>query len=67
MQWEFMVALIVAIPLIMLPVALVWYLNIGGIVQAIRRVRSGKSTRMHEVNIVGEGRNDADIPLGMGH
>ena len=37
MQWEFIVALVVAIPVILFPVALVWYLNIGGIFQAVRQ------------------------------
>ncbi len=36
MDWEFAVALILAIPIILLPVAFVWYLNIGGVVSAIR-------------------------------
>ena len=36
---EFVVALAVAIPVILFPVALVWYLNIGGIVQAVREAR----------------------------
>jgi hypothetical protein len=32
MQWEFVVALVVAIPIILLPVALVWYyLNMSGL------------------------------------
>ncbi len=41
MQWEFVVAIVVAIPLILIPVALVWYLNVGGLLKALqRRVRS---------------------------
>ncbi len=31
MQWEFIVALAIAIPFILFPVAFVWYLNLGGI------------------------------------
>ena len=31
MQWEFIVALVIAIPIILFPVAFVWYLNLGGI------------------------------------
>lgn len=33
---QFVIALAVAIPLILFPAALVWYLNISGIVQAVR-------------------------------
>ena len=39
MQWEFVVALVIAIPVILLPVAFVWYLNIGGIYAAIKEAR----------------------------
>jgi hypothetical protein len=31
MQWEFIVALVIAIPIILFPAAFVWYLNIGWI------------------------------------
>ena len=36
MQWEFVVALAIAIPIILFPAAFVWYLNIGGLYAAIR-------------------------------
>jgi len=39
MQWEFIVALVIAIPVILFPAALVWYLNIGGLVQAVQKAR----------------------------
>ncbi len=39
MQWEFIVALVIAIPIILFPAAFVWYLNIGGIYAAIREGR----------------------------
>ncbi len=39
MQWEFVVALVIAIPIILFPVAFVWYLNIGGIYAAIKEAR----------------------------
>ena len=37
MQWELVVVLVIAIPVILFPAAYVWYLNIGGIVEAARR------------------------------
>ena len=40
MEWQFIVALVVMIPVIMLPVAFVWYLNLGGILAAVRRARA---------------------------
>jgi hypothetical protein len=42
MQWELIVALVVAIPVILFPAAFVWYLNIGGIVHAVREARARK-------------------------
>ena len=39
MQWELVVALVVAIPIILFPAAFVWYLNIGGIYAAIKEAR----------------------------
>ena len=48
MQWEFVVALAlaIAIPIILFPAAFVWYLNIGGIYQAIKQVRERRA--VHE-------------------
>jgi len=40
MEWEFIVALVVMIPVILLPVAFVWYLNLGGILAAVRMARA---------------------------
>ena len=39
MEGTMIVALILAIPIILFPAAFVWYLNIGGIVQAVREAR----------------------------
>jgi len=35
-QWEFIVALVIAIPIILFPAAFIWYLNIGGIYALIK-------------------------------
>ena len=45
MEWEFILALVVMIPIIMLPVAFVWYLNLGGILAAVRRARATAKAR----------------------
>jgi hypothetical protein len=31
MEWQIIAALVVAVPVILLPVAFVWFLNVGGI------------------------------------
>ena len=40
MEWQIIIALIVAVPVIMFPVAFVWYLNAGGIYAAIKEARA---------------------------
>jgi hypothetical protein len=45
MQWEFIVALVIAIPIILFPAAFVWYLNAGGIYAAIKEARARRAAR----------------------
>jgi hypothetical protein len=48
MQWEFIVAIIIAIPLILFPAAFIWYLNVGGIYQAVKRLVARRAAREPE-------------------
>ncbi len=52
MQWEFVLALVIAIPVILFPVAFVWYLNAGGLVSAIRGARAKKAARVEKAEVV---------------
>ena len=36
----FIVAMVVAIPIILFPAAFIWYINIGGIVHAVKETRA---------------------------
>jgi len=36
MSVDFIVAIVVAVPVILFPVAFVWYLNVGGIAAALK-------------------------------
>jgi hypothetical protein len=49
MEWQIIVALVVAIPIILFPVAFVWYLNIGGIFTAIKEARARRVARTKNV------------------
>ena len=49
MEGQVMVALAVAIPVILFPAAFVWYLNFGGIVEAVREARTRKVTQVKAV------------------
>ena len=52
MEWELIVALVVMVPVILLPVAFVWYLNLGGILAAVRRARAVEKARPAEETAV---------------
>jgi len=54
MQWEFIVALVVAVPIILFPVAFLWYLNIGGIYAAIRQAQEKRAARREGIRAVAE-------------
>ena len=43
MQWEFVVALVVAIPLILFPAAFIWYVNVGGLYTMLKERRKKKA------------------------
>jgi len=45
MQWEFIVALVIGIPIILFPAAFVWYINIGGILTFIKERRARRVAR----------------------
>jgi hypothetical protein len=47
MQWEFIVALVIAIPIILIPPVFVWYINIGGILAA-NKVAQGRQAAQKE-------------------
>jgi hypothetical protein len=43
MEWQIIVALAVIIPVILIPVVFVWFLNIGGIYAVLKRVRGRRA------------------------
>ena len=43
MEWEFIIALVIAIPIILFPAAFVWFLNVGGIYEAIKEARAKRA------------------------
>ena len=55
MQWEFIVALVLAIPVILFPAAFVWYLNAGGMYHAIQEARQKRqAAREKKIRAVAE-------------
>ena len=41
---ELVVALVIAVPVVLFPAALIWYLNLGAIAQAVREARKTTET-----------------------
>ena len=40
MDWPFIVAVAIAVPIILFPAAFIWYLNLGGLVRVMRAIRA---------------------------
>ncbi len=45
MQLELIIALVIAIPVILFPAAFVWYINVGGILHAVREARAAREKK----------------------
>jgi heme exporter protein D len=46
MEWYFvLIAVVLGVPIILFPVALVWYLNVSGLYQVLRDVRQRQRRR----------------------
>lgn len=54
MDWQVILALVLAIPVLLIPVALIWYLNVGGTVAAIREARRAKAAHREQEAIAKE-------------
>ena len=52
MQWEIIVALVLAVPIILFPVAFVWYLTMGGLFAAVKRAREKQAVRVKSARVV---------------
>ena len=52
MQWEIIVALVIAVPIILFPAAYVWYLNVGAMLLSAKKAREAKPTRREAKEVV---------------
>lgn len=48
MDWQIIVALIIAVPVILLPVLVIWYLNMGGVFAALKEARVRRAVESKE-------------------
>ena len=61
MEWQIIVALVVVIPVILLPVLFVWYLNIGGIYAAIKEARARRAVSEKEGKVEAEAKQRVTV------
>ena len=54
MEWQIILALVLAIPVILIPAALAWYLNVSGIFTVIRETRKRRIAREKRLRAVVE-------------
>jgi len=57
MEWYVILVIVLAIPVILLPAAFVWYLNVSGIYTVIRETqkrRAARRKRAREANLAEE-------------
>jgi len=44
MEWQIIVALVIGVPIILLPVAFIWYINVSGLYQVMREARQRRKS-----------------------
>ena len=54
MEWQVILVLVIAIPLILFPAAYLWYINMGGIYAAVQGARKRKAAREEGIRAVAE-------------
>ncbi len=60
MEWQVILALVLAIPILLIPVALVWYINIGGIYVAIKEARARRAAYKMEAGELAAAKQPVD-------
>jgi len=45
MEWQLILALVIGIPIIVLPVVLIWYVNVSGLYQVMHDARQRQKRR----------------------
>ena len=53
MEWQVIIALVIAIPVILFPAAFVWYTNVGGIYAALRNAKRKRAALKKRVTVEG--------------
>jgi len=54
MEWQLVVALVIAVPVILFPAAFVWYLNLGGLYAAVKEAKAKKVAQEKDTRVKAE-------------
>ena len=65
MEWRLILALALAIPVILFPVAFVWYLNIGSIYHALQDARKRQAPGEKRTTVVAKHHHGQMKPVGV--
>lgn len=49
MEWQVVIAILIAIPVILFPAAFIWYMDIGGIVETVKKARAKRTARTSKI------------------
>jgi hypothetical protein len=48
MEWQIVIAVLIAIPVILFPIAAIWYSNVGGIFTVFKEAKARRALREKE-------------------
>ena len=54
MEWQIILIAVLTLPIVIIPVAFVWYLNVGGVFTTIKEARKRRATRDEDAGAVVE-------------
>lgn len=54
MAWQLIVAIVVVVPLILFPAALIWYVNVSGLLQVMREAHQRQKRRVALGKAIGQ-------------
>ena len=57
MEWQIILAIVLAIPIILFPAAYIWYLNIGGIYAAVKEARARRAACEKKTRVIAKAKS----------
>lgn len=54
MAWQLIVAIVLVVPIILFPAALVWYMNVSGLFKVMREARQRQQRRVALSKVAGQ-------------